>query len=531
MSNGMRPLAACSAAAVLALCAAPQSADAAATVSGGAHFNLPLVGCDFGTYKLCFISAYFDQNGGSGTKKDWNCGTKTYSGHKGTDFTGNGIRGRGVVAAADGVVDSTNDGCYDQNTSTGSTCGGGYGNYVKINHTGTGLTVVYAHMMNGSIAVSKGQTVKCGDALGKVASSGSSTGAHLHFDARPQGGNSSSRFDPYLGACNPSVSQSQWKVQNAYQQVPADDQCAPLPVNDSLMVSETVADGTAVQPGETFTKTWTLKNTGNTTWTAAEGYALISVGGTQMSQDTSAALASGEAIAPDAVKTWSVSLTAPTAPGSYTHNWRMAQSGTQFGAGLTASITVGAKNDAQLVSETVPAGAVFRPGESFTKTWTLRNTGNVDWDPLTGHHLARTSGEAMSARSPALLAEGETVAVGAVKTWSVEMTAPASPGRWTSSWQMEQAGVGTFGEALSVDITVADPEDAGTSPEQDAQMHGGEEDAGGGGSPSDSQATDAEGPMFAVESGSCQAAPALAVPWPALPALLALLPTLRRRRR
>ncbi len=533
-TNGKNSLCAWSfsAAVLLAVCcAAPGSADAAATVSGGGHFNLPLDGCDIGTWKKCFISAYFDQNGGSGTKKDWNCGTKTYSGHKGTDFTGSGIRGRSVVAAGDGVVDSTNDGCYDQNTSTGDTCGGGYGNYVKITHKDTGLSVVYAHMMKGSIAVSKGQSVKCGDALGKVASSGSSTGAHLHFDVRPQGGNSASRFDPYLGSCNPSVSQSQWKVQNAYQQVPADDQCAPLPVNDSLLISETTADGTEVLPGEAFTKSWTVKNTGNTTWTAGEGYALISVGGTQLSQETSLSMGAGESTAPDAVKTWTLSMTAPTAPGSYTHNWRMAQNGTQFGAGFTASIVVPVRNDAQLVSETIPAGTAVRPGETFIKAWTVKNTGNVEWNPLTGHHLARTGGEAMAARTPALLAEGETVAVSAAKTWSVEMTAPTAPGRWTASWQMEQAGVGTFGQMLSVDITVADEageeSDAGSIGAPDANGPSQNTDGGFHGGPGEQQAGSDEN-VFVLQSGSCQGAPASPM---ALPAFLVplLLPLLRRR--
>ena len=204
--------------------------------------------------------------------------------------------------------------------------------------------------------------------------------------------------------------------------------------------------------GEAFTKSWTVKNTGNTTWTAGEGYALISVGGTQLSQETSLSMGAGESTAPDAVKTWTLSMTAPTAPGSYTHNWRMAQNGTQFGAGFTASIVVPVRNDAQLVSETIPAGTAVRPGETFIKAWTVKNTGNVEWNPLTGHHLARTGGEAMAARTPALLAEGETVAVSAAKTWSVEMTAPTAPGRWTASWQMEQAGVGTFGQMLSVDM-------------------------------------------------------------------------------
>lgn len=446
------PLAACI---VLSL---PEQADA---VSGGGHYNLPLKDCGDVSENKCFISAYFDNNKGSGSLKDWNCGTKTYSGHSGTDYTGYGIRGRAVVAAADGTVTATNDGCADNNTSTGSTCGGGYGNYVRIRNDEIGQDVVYAHMMNGSIAVSKGATVKCGTQLGKVASSGSSTGAHLHFDVRPS--NSSTRFDPYQGSCNSAITQSQWKQQNAYKSLPSDDKCAPTPVDDSSMSSETVSDGTEFAPGATFTKTWTVKNTGNTTWTAGDGYSLVSTGGTKLSSVDSVSLG-GESIAPGASKTWSVSMTAPSTPGNYTHNWRMAHSGTQFGAQLSAKINVVATNGASFVSETVPAGTTMPSMEMFAKTWTVKNTGNVTWNPLTGHHLANVGGNAMGASAPLLFNEGETVAPGGTKTWTAYFTAPYTPGTAKGVWQMEQAGVGTFGPELTVEIMVfkPEPEDAGS---------------------------------------------------------------------
>ena len=56
---------------------------------------------------------------------------------------------------------------------------GGYGRYIKISH-GNGYETAYGHM--SSLAVSSGESVKKGDIIGYVGSSGYSTGPHLHFE-------------------------------------------------------------------------------------------------------------------------------------------------------------------------------------------------------------------------------------------------------------------------------------------------------------------------------------------------------------
>lgn len=64
-----------------------------------------------------------------------------------------------------------------------------YGNYVVVSHS-DGTSTLYAHMSRRNATV--GQTVKQGDTIGYVGTTGSSTGNHLHFEIRLNG----TRVDP-----------------------------------------------------------------------------------------------------------------------------------------------------------------------------------------------------------------------------------------------------------------------------------------------------------------------------------------------
>lgn len=78
-----------------------------------------------------------------------------------------GTHGADVVSVKDGTIDVASWGY-----------GGGYGNYVVVNH-GDGVVTYYAHLSN--ITVTPGQKVKQGQVIGQAGNTGYSFGAHLHF--------------------------------------------------------------------------------------------------------------------------------------------------------------------------------------------------------------------------------------------------------------------------------------------------------------------------------------------------------------
>ena len=115
---------------------------------------------------------------------EWNEDRGSYN-HGAIDIADAGIMGADVVAAKEGVVIDSYNGCYHNWGKDGSCgCGGGYGNYVMIAHDGGKMTV-YGHL--STTMVYTGQHVYQGQVIGFVGSTGHSTGAHLHFETRLNG--------------------------------------------------------------------------------------------------------------------------------------------------------------------------------------------------------------------------------------------------------------------------------------------------------------------------------------------------------
>jgi Ig-like domain-containing protein len=157
-----------------------------------------------------------------------------------------------------------------------------------------------------------------------------------------------------------------------------------VPCDRASFVSDvTIPDGTFIQPGNTFTKTWRLKNVGTCTWST--DYQLVFDHGDSMGGPASQNLAGS--VIPGATMDVSVNLTAPATAGSYRGYWRLRNaSGILFGVDAGAFWV-------DIKSGTAPTGtpaffavtsvtlAVSGTGGSFhiTASITANGPGNVTY--------------------------------------------------------------------------------------------------------------------------------------------------------
>jgi hypothetical protein len=92
-------------------------------------------------------------------------------------------------------------------------------------------------------------------------------------------------------------------------------------------------------------------------------------------------------------------------------------------------------NSSKFVSETIPDGSVYQAGETFTKSWTIRNAGTCDW--TTDYKFVFESGDQMngltSMNLPSVIKPGEKI------TFQIDLTAPSANGDYTGIWRLKAA--------------------------------------------------------------------------------------------
>ncbi|MGB7318884.1 MAG: M23 family metallopeptidase, partial [Planktotalea sp.] len=195
------------------------SLSALAVPAAGAPVLMLPVDCEIG--KSCYIQQYMDHDP-SEQYQDFQCGPRSYDGHKGTDFAvptaADAKAGINILAAAAGTVLGTRDGMqdvwdgkYDGEAIKGRDCGNG----LVIEHS-DGWQTQYCHMQNGSLAVSKGDKVDAGTVLGKIGMSGRTEFAHMHLSVRKDG----TPIDPFApnGAnCGGSIEKTLWNETPQFQ--------------------------------------------------------------------------------------------------------------------------------------------------------------------------------------------------------------------------------------------------------------------------------------------------------------------------
>lgn len=178
------------------------------------HFGMP-VACEVG--RNCFIQNYVDADPTS-SAKDYECGSRTYDGHNGTDFRIASmvaqLAGVDVLAAADGHVLRRRDGVADISVREagraaaveGSECG----NAIIIEHA-DGWQTQYCHLARGSVRGETGDRISAGQTIGRIGLSGLTEYPHLHFIVRHRG----KTTDPFAFGAPPGScggGQSLWQT-------------------------------------------------------------------------------------------------------------------------------------------------------------------------------------------------------------------------------------------------------------------------------------------------------------------------------
>jgi len=107
---------------------------------------------------------------------------------------------------------------------------------------------------------------------------------------------------------------------------------------------------------------------------------------------------------------------------------------------------------------TIPDNTAMTPGQNFTKTWKVINSGTCAWDA--GFKFAFTGGEQMSGVTYTL---PSSVAPNATLDISVAMIAPSKTGTLRGNWRMQTAGGQFFGDEVYVQIVVGGSGATGTA--------------------------------------------------------------------
>lgn len=118
--------------------------------------------------------------------------------------------------------------------------------------------------------------------------------------------------------------------------------------------------------------------------------------------------------------------------------------------GSTAPVATASCYGLTFVSDvSIPDNTPVTAGQSFTKTWKVKNSGSCAWDA--GFKFAFTGGDAMGGTTYTV---PSAVAAGAVTDISVAMTAPNKTGTLRGNWRMSTANGQFFGDEVYVQVVI-----------------------------------------------------------------------------
>ena len=247
---------------------------------------------------------------------------------------------------------------------------------------------------------------------------------------------------------------------------------------------------TTMTAGRQNVVTVTMRNNGNTTWTAAQGYRLGAINPYDNFNwgMNRVLLGASDSIAPGQDKVFSWAVTAPATAGTYNFQWRMVREGVAWFGDLSSNLSVVVNGqvptatrtsipppstptpvatatrtatrtntpvviDGVFVSQTVPT--TMTAGQPVSVSVTMRNNGNTTWTAAQGYRLGAINpyDNFNWGMNRVLLGASDSIAPGQDKVFTWTVTAPAAPGTYNFQWRMVREGVAWFGD-LSSNLSV-----------------------------------------------------------------------------
>jgi len=305
---------------------------------------------------------------------------------------------------------------------------------------------------------------------------------------RPKTVNAMQRYAPYWdydpGSNGPNLDASMWvtPVSTLLTQIGGDPNDITFPTgycgsggsnpnpggggtgsgtNAYSFVSESPLDGKELDPGQTITKTWIFNKLGSESWSGYTWKYNLTETGTifgQQYSNTRITSSNTGTLTQLSGSQWEATVTikAPQSPGWYREYWQLTdsngnaiQSDSALHNSYWVDINVKRVDNLQFISDVnYPPGAHVSVGQPFTKTWKVKNTGNVPW--TTSYNLVFVSGDQM--RDTNSIAVSAEVGPGSTANLNLGLKAPSRPDTYTGYWRMKDENGNFFGDTLKVQI-------------------------------------------------------------------------------
>ena len=149
----------------------------------------------------------------------------------------------------------------------------------------------------------------------------------------------------------------------------------PIPCNAASYIADvTIPDWSSVKAGESFVKTWKVKNVGTCSWT--KEYKIFFFGGNQM--QAASAVAFPKNVNPGETVNLSVEMVAPSDKGSYSGSWMLkAANGTVFGVGSNYDVALTVNINVDKAPEAKDPDTVYDMAKDYCSAAWRTNGGEI----------------------------------------------------------------------------------------------------------------------------------------------------------